>query len=144
VVLDDTLDELRTAAASAFRPIIDAGIRAVMMSHVTFSALGPQPASLEPGAYRLLRSMGFDGVAITDAIGMEAILERWSLPEGAVLALIAGADLVLATPGDKVAAMRDAVVAAVADGRLPEARLDEAVARVLALRGDDPSMMVCR
>jgi beta-N-acetylhexosaminidase len=144
VVLDDTLDELRTAAASAFRPVIDAGIPAVMMSHVTFSALGPRPASMEPGAYRLLRSMGFDGAAITDAIGMEAVLERWSLPEGAVLALIAGADLVLATPGDKVAAMRDAVVAAVADGRLPEARLDEAVARVLALRGDDPSMMVCR
>ena len=144
VVLDDTMDELRTAAASAFRPVIDAGIPAVMMSHVTLPVLGPRPASLEPGAYRLLRAMGFDGAAITDAIGMEAVLERWSLPEGAVLALIAGADLVLATPGDKVAAMRDAVVAAVADGRLPEARLDEAVARVLALRGRDPSMMVCR
>jgi hypothetical protein len=51
---------------------------------------------------------------------------------------------VLATPGDKAAAMRDGVVAAVADGRLPESRLDEAVGRVLALRGEEPRTMVCR
>ncbi len=144
VVFDESLDEVRTAAAAAFRPVIDAGVRAVMMSHVTFSALGHRPASLEPAAYRLLRSFGFQGAAITDAIGMEAILEEWSLPQAAVLALVAGADLVLATPGDRVAAMRDAVVAAVGSGRLLEARLDEAVARVLALRGQDPSVMVCR
>jgi beta-N-acetylhexosaminidase len=144
VVFDQALDEVRTAAESAFRPVIDAGARAVMMSHVTFSALGSRPASLEPGAYRMLRAMDFKGAAITDAIGMEAILEQWSLAEAAVLALIAGADLVLATPGDKVSAMRDAVVAAVADGRLPETRLDEAVARVLSLRGEEASTMVCR
>ena len=99
---------------------------------------------MEPAAYRLLRSLGFNGAAITDAVGMEAILAQWSLPEAAVLALTAGADLVLATPGDKVAAMRDAVVSAVADGRLSEARLDEAVARVLALRSQAPSTMICR
>jgi beta-N-acetylhexosaminidase len=61
-----------------------------------------------------------------------------------VMALKAGADLVLATPGDKAAAMRDAVVKAVADGRLPESRLDEAVGRVLMLQGEDPAAMVCR
>src|SRR5438128_2548582 len=86
-------------------------------------ASDPSPASLEPAAYGLLRSLGFAGVAITDAVGMEAIVEQWSLQEATVLALNAGADLVLATPGDKAAAMRDGVVAAVADGRLPETRL---------------------
>jgi hypothetical protein len=40
--------------------------------------------------------------------------------------------------------MRDAIVAAVADGRLPEARLNEAVRRMVILRGEDPSTMVCR
>jgi len=144
VVSDAPLHDLRATAASGFRPVIDAGARAVMMSHVTFQALGPRPASLEPAAYALLRSLGFAGAAITDALGMEAILQEWSLPDATVLALVAGTDLVLATPGDKVAAMRDAVVAAVADGRLPETRLDEAVARVLALRGQDPATMVCR
>ncbi len=144
VVSDTPLPELRAIATAGFGPVVGAGIGAVMMSHVTYRALGALPASLEPAAYRLLRSLGFGGVAITDAVGMEAIVEQWSLPEAAVLALNAGADLVLATPGDKAAAMRDGVVAAVTDGRLPESRLDEAVGRVLALRGEDPRAMVCR
>jgi beta-N-acetylhexosaminidase len=144
VVSDAPLAELRAAASAGFGPVINAGVAAVMMSHVTYRALGPLPASLEPAAYRLLRSLGFGGVAITDAVGMEAIVEQWSLPEAAVLALNAGADLVLATPGDKAAAMRDGVVAAVADGRLAQSRLDEAVGRVLVLRGEDPRSMVCR
>jgi beta-N-acetylhexosaminidase len=144
VVSDAPLADLRAAATAGFGPVINAGVGAVMMSHVTYRALGPLPASLEPAAYRLLRSLGFGGVAITDAVGMEAIVEQWSLPEAAVPALKAGADLVLATPGDKAAAMRDGVVAAVADGRLAESRLDEAVARVLVLRGEDPRTMVCR
>jgi beta-N-acetylhexosaminidase len=144
VVSDAPLAQVQRDAAAAFRPALDAGVAAVMMSHVTFRALGPRPASLEPAAYRLLRSMGFDGVAVTDAVGMAAITDQWSLPEAAVIALAAGADLVLATPGDRAAAMRDAIVAAVADGRLPEARLDEAVRRVLVLGGVDPGTMVCR
>lgn len=144
VVSDTPLAELRAIATAGFGPVVSAGVAAVMMSHVTYRALGPLPASLEPAAYRMLRSLGFSGVAITDAVGMEAIVEQWSLPDATVLALNAGADLVLATPGDKAAAMRDGVVAAVTGGRLPEARLDEAVGRVLALRGEDPRTMVCR
>lgn len=144
VVSNAPLDDVRATATAGFLPVVEAGVGAVMMSHVTYRALGPSPASLEPAAYRLLRSLGFGGVAITDAVGMEAVTERWSLPAATVLALKAGADLVLATPGDMAAAMRDGVVAAVADGRLPESRLDDAVGRVLALRGEDPATMVCR
>ena len=143
VVSNAPLSDLERMAAAAFRPVIGAGVPAVMMSHVTYSALGTRPASLEPAAYRLLRSMGFDGVAVTDAVGMSAITSEWSLPEAAVQALVAGADIVLATPADRGAAMRDAIVAAVTDGRLPEARLDEAVRRVVTLAGEDPSTMVC-
>jgi len=143
-VLSDTpLSQLERMAGAAFRPVIEAGVPAVMMSHVTYSALGMRPASLEPAAYRMLRSMGFDGVAVTDAVGMSAVTSRWSLPEAAVQALIAGADLVLATPADRATAMRDAIAAAVTDGRLPEARLDQAVRRVVTLSGEDPSTMVC-
>ena len=144
VVSNTPLGDLRAAATAAFGPVVDAGVGAVMMSHVTYRALGPLPASLEPAAYGLLRSLGFGGVAITDAVGMDAIVEQWALPQATVLALKAGADLVLATPGDKAAAMRDGVVAAVTDGRLAESRLNEAVGRVLALRGEDPATMVCR
>lgn len=143
VVFESPLDEVEEAAASGFRPVLEEGVGAVMMSHVTFPSLGPLPASMEPAAYRLLRSLGFDGVALTDAVNMSAIGGQWSLPEATVMVLAAGGDLVLATPGGQALAMRDAVVAAVADGRLPEARLDEAVGRVLELRGEDPATMVC-
>ncbi len=144
VVFDAPRDELVAAAAAGFGPVLDAGAAAVMMSHVSYPALGPLPASVEPAAYDLLRSFGFDGVAMTDAMNMSAIAPRWPLPEATVMALVAGADLVLATPGQEAPAMRDAIVTAVGDGRLPEARLDEAVARVLELRGEDPATMVCR
>jgi beta-N-acetylhexosaminidase len=143
VVFEAPLDEVEKAAASGFRPVLEAGVGAVMMSHVTFPALGPLPASVEPNAYELLRSFGFDGVAVTDALNMSAVSGRWSLSEATVMALAAGGDLVLATPGEQAVAMRDAVVAAVVDGSLPEARLDEAVGRVLTLRGEDPATMVC-
>jgi len=143
VVSDASLNQVRSIAAAGFRPVLDAGAPAVMMSHVVFRALGPLPASLEPSAYRMLRSMGFRGVAVTDAVGMSAITGQWSPAEAAVLALTAGADVVLTTAGNRAAAVRDAIVAAVTDGRLPEARLDEAVGRVVALGGEDPSTMVC-
>ena len=143
VVSGASIDQLRAAAAAGFQPAIEARVPAVMMSHVTYTALGPLPASLEPAAYRLLRSFGFNGVAVTDALGMSAITDRWPIPQAAAMALAAGADLVLVNQGDQARAMRDAIVAAVADGRLPEARLDQAVSRVLALRGQDAATMVC-
>lgn len=142
VVADVTAEQVE-ASAAGFRPLIEAGVPAVMLSHATFPAVGPLPASVEPAAYELLRDHGFDGVAVTDSLGMGAIVQRWSIPDAAVMALVAGADLALANQGDQATAMRDAVVAAVADGRLPEARLDEAVARVLRLQGEDPATMVC-
>ncbi len=143
VVSDASPAQVQAAAAAGFRPVIDAGVPAVMMSHATFRALGDLPASLEPAAYRMLRALGFDGVAVTDAVGMSAIVDRWTLAEAAALAIIAGADMVLATPADRAAAMRDEIVDAVNEGRLPERRLDEAVRRVVRLRGEDPSTMVC-
>ena len=144
VVSGASREEVERLAAAGFGPLVDAGVAAVMMSHVEVPALGPLPASVEPGAYRLLRSLGFEGAALTDAVNMAAVGQRWSLPEAAVLALAAGADLVLATPGEQTRAMRDAVVGAVAAGRLGEDRLDEAVERVLTLQGADPATMVCR
>jgi beta-N-acetylhexosaminidase len=59
------------------------------------------------------------------------------------MALAAGADIVLVNQGVEAAGIRDAVVAAVGAGRLPEPRLDEAVRRALTLRGVDPTTMVC-
>jgi beta-N-acetylhexosaminidase len=142
-VVSDQPREVVEASAKAFLPSLEAGAGAVMVSHVTFSALGPLPASVEPAAYELLRSLGFDGVAMTDSLGMGAIVQRWPIPQAAVVALNAGADVVLVNQGVEAVGIRDAIVAAVADGTLPEARLDEAVGRMLTLRGQDPHSMTC-
>jgi len=143
-VVDVPLGELQAADLQPFADAISNGVPMILMAHVSYAALDPAlPASLDPRAYQLLRDMGFEGVAIPDSLDMGAITTTYSKPEATVLAVTAGADAVLATGGTEARAMRDAVVAAVADGRIPEARLNEAAARVLALKGVDPVPMTC-
>lgn len=144
-LVEATVDELSATDLLPFQRAIDAGAPVVMMNHLQYAALDPDlPASLSPRAYALLRDMGFDGVAITDSVGMGAVNVRWDFPEAAVMAVGAGADAVLATDGGQAVRMRDALVDAVASGRLPEERLAEAAARVTALAGGDPVATGCR
>lgn len=143
-VVDTTVEELRETDLVPFQRAIEAGAPVVMLNHLGYSALGGDlPASLDPAAYSLLREMGFTGVAMTDSLGMGAVNLRWRFPEAAVRSIEAGADLALATDGRQARAMRDALVRAVRNGRLPEERLDEAAARVTALAGGDPVAMTC-
>lgn len=143
-VVDAPLDDLRGTDLRPFQAAIDAGAPVVMLNHLGYTALDPDlPASLSPKAYSLLREMGFEGVAMTDSLGMGAVNLRWDFPEAAVRAIEAGADSALATDGNQAVRMRDALVAAVESGRLPEERLSEAAARVTALAGGDPVAMSC-
>jgi beta-N-acetylhexosaminidase len=143
-VVDATVDELRSTDLLPFQRAIDAGAPVVMLNHLAYRALDAElPASVSPQAYALLRDMGFEGVAMTDSLGMGAINLRWDFPEAAVRAVEAGADAALATDGNQAVRMRDALVAAVGSGRLPEERLSEAAARVTALAGGDPQAMSC-
>lgn len=138
------LDELAATDLLPFQRAVDAGAPVVMLNHLQYAALDPDlPASLSPRAYALLREMGFEGVAMTDSVGMGAVNLRWDFPDAAVQAVAAGADAVLATDGNHAARMRDGLVAAVQGGALPEARLSEAAARVTALAGGDPVAMSC-
>ena len=128
-----------------FRDAIAAGVAAVMTAHLLLPALdGEHPATLSrPVLTGLLRDeLGFVGLIVTDALVMEAIAGRYGVSEAAVLALEAGADLVL-MPGDAEGAI-DAIVAAVHSGRLSLERLQASLERRrLALgrcpAGDAPS-----
>ena len=81
----------------------------------------------------LLRdSLGFQGLVVTDALDMGALVSAYGAGEAAVLALIAGADLLLQPAGAANAV--SAIVRAVEAGRVSEARLDRSVRRVLALK----------
>jgi beta-N-acetylhexosaminidase len=142
--VDVTLDELLVTDLVPFADQIDAGVPVVLTSHVGYSALDPAlPASLNPRTYQLLRDMGFQGVAMTDSLGMGAITTQYLVQDAAVSAMIAGADALLYTDGREAQLLRDSLVRAVQQGRLPESRLDEAAARMLVLKGLDPSLLTC-
>lgn len=143
-VVEASLGELLRTDLVPFAAAVEDGVPVVMLNHLGYRALDPHlPASLSPAAYAALREMGFEGVAMTDSLGMGAVHQRWDFTESVVLAVGAGADAALVTDGSQARAMRDALVAAVRTGDLPEARLSEAAARVTALAGGDPVAMSC-
>lgn len=143
-VVEASLEELETTDLLPFQRAIDAGVPVVMTNHLEYSEFDAGlPASLSPRAYDLLREMGFEGVAITDSLGMGAVHSRWDFPVSSVMAITAGADLALVKDGSRATEVRDAIVAAVASGELPEERLNEAAGRATALAGGDPQALAC-
>jgi beta-N-acetylhexosaminidase len=117
---------VRKRDLAPFRAAVRAGVPCVMVSHAFYRGLGRGRASLDAAAYRLLRSLGFDGVAITDSLNFirAAPVERW-----APRAVRAGADLLLFTHPDYARRAIDALVPLARRGEL-----DEHVARVLRFR----------
>jgi beta-N-acetylhexosaminidase len=138
------LDVLRVTDVRPFRDLVRAGIPVVMMNHIRYTALDRNlPASLSPKAYALLRDLGFQGVAITDSLGMGAVNLTWGFFDSAPMAVAAGADGLLATDGFFAEEMRDGLVDAMAKGKLTESRLSEAAARMVALAGGNPRTAAC-
>lgn len=117
-----------------FRDAIAAGMDGVMTAHITVPSVNggtDRPATLSaPILTGLLREeLGFDGLLFTDAMDMGAIDREYGRDEAAVLAVEAGADILLMPPS--VPGTIDAVVGAVLDGRIPETRIDASVRRIL-------------
>ncbi|HSU15527.1 glycoside hydrolase family 3 N-terminal domain-containing protein [Longimicrobium sp.] len=116
-----------------FRAAVDAGVDSVMTAHVVYPALDADyPATLSPRILGdlLCRELRFDGLVVTDALIMDGLTEDTTEAAAAVRALAAGCDVLL-YPQDADAVIR-ALEAAVADGRLPRARLEAALARIAA------------
>ncbi len=137
-VVEKTVAELRGAELKPFQAAIDGGTPAVMVAHILMKALDPdRPASLSPAVVNdLLRGeMGFGGVVFTDDMTMGAITEHYGVGEACVMAVEAGCDVALVCHGrDNVDEARTALLEAVEAGRISQARLDESVYRVLALK----------
>jgi beta-N-acetylhexosaminidase len=117
---------LRDADLAPYRAAVEAGIPCVMVGHGIYANLGSRRAVLEPAAYRLLRSLGFRGVAITDSLG---VLGSEMAPLWAAEAVRAGADLVLFPKAADAARAVHALVPLARHGEL-----DGHVARVLRFR----------
>ena len=125
-----SLEALEGCDLLPFRAGIDAGADAIMVSHNIVEALDPEyPASLSPAVHTYLRqNMGFEGVILTDDLVMNAITEQYGAGEAAVLAVLAGNDLICAT---EYAVQYQAVLDAVLSGRIDYYTLTDAVLRIL-------------
>jgi beta-N-acetylhexosaminidase len=130
--------QLEATELLPFRAAIQAGVPAIMSTHIVFPALDAVlPATLSATILTdLLRTeMRFDGLIVTDCLEMAAIAETIGTPMGAVAALRAGADMVLVshtleTQREVYRAIRQAVEAEI----LSEERVREAAGRVLAAK----------
>jgi beta-N-acetylhexosaminidase len=136
-IVGATLQRLDTLELVPFHAAIDAGAALVMTAHIALPAVqgdSTTPATLAPKIITgLLRdSLAFRGVAITDSMTMEGVGKGYSTEQSSVLAVQAGADILL-KPSDPHRAV-EAVLAAVERGDISRARIDSSVRRVLALK----------
>ncbi|HLN77589.1 MAG TPA: glycoside hydrolase family 3 N-terminal domain-containing protein [Nocardioidaceae bacterium] len=129
-----TLRQLRASDLVPFRAGVSGGMAAVMVGHIDVRAVDPRmPSSLSRKVVTglLRRDLGFQGLAVTDALNMGAVTNKYSSGEAAVRALNAGEDVLLMPPSPSAA--RDAIVRAVQGGSLSRARLEQAAARQIAV-----------
>lgn len=104
-----------------------------MVGHISFpNIIGDDtPASLSSVIIKglLRKELGYEGIVITDAMNMGAIIQQYSSAEAAVKAIQAGADIVLMPANFREA--YTGVLNAVEEGILTEERLNESVARII-------------
>ncbi len=133
---DKTLEEIEACELIPFQRAIAEGASFLMIGHISLPQITGEdiPASLSHTVIQeLLREkMGYDGIVITDAMNMGAIVQQYSSAKAAVLAVEAGADLIL-MPEDFKAAYAG-ILEAVQNGTLSEERIDESVKRIVGTK----------
>jgi beta-N-acetylhexosaminidase len=138
--ISGSMEDIRRRDLPPFEAAIAAGTWCLMPGHLRVPELtGDLPATLSPAAVTgLLRGgLGFTGTVICDALEMKAASAAFGIPEAAVLAVIAGVDLLCLgrdTDEEMYHAIRAALADAVTSGRLAGSRLEEAADQVAALR----------
>ncbi len=137
--INRSLSELEKIDLAPYQLMINSYHPAMIMStDVIMPAIDPSmPAELSPKAIDgILRgNLGYDGVVITDGLYMAGISQRWTLSQAAVLAIIAGNDLVegpytVSQVADVITALKQALQ----DGQLTMARVDQSVERILLMK----------
>lgn len=141
-IIEDSLDALWEQDLVPFRSAVKAGCATVMVSHVTFSTIDDQyPATLSAKVTQeLLRDeIGFQGVTCTDCMEMGAIRHHYGAEESAILAVLAGQDLVLFShsfndDSSLYPRLYKSLLQAVESERIPMSLVDEANARIKVLK----------
>ncbi|MFE9699584.1 glycoside hydrolase family 3 protein [Streptomyces sp. NPDC006270] len=135
-VINHTRAQWEELDAPPFRAAIRARIDSIMTAHIVVPALDPSedPATLSrPILTGILREeLGYDGVVVTDSLGMEGVRTKYGDDRVPVLALLAGVDQLLNPP--KLSVAWNAVLDAVRSGEISEARIEGSLLRVLRLK----------
>ena len=133
VSTDKTLEELMAEELVPFQSAVDGGVNFVMVGHISApNVTGDNaPATLSKVLITdvLRGQMGYNGIVITDAMNMEAITGFYNSDKAAVLAVTAGADMIL-MPADYNTAYTG-ILNAVNDGTITEERINESVTRIV-------------
>ncbi|MEK4510584.1 glycoside hydrolase family 3 protein [Paenibacillus anaericanus] len=129
---------LREVHLPPFKAAIDQGIESIMTSHIIIQAIDPDlPATLSKKVLTgLLRNdLDFQGIIVTDAMVMEAISKNWGAGEAAVMAINAGADIVMAngSASDQLDTL-NSLFQALQAGKLERSRIDESVERIITYK----------
>ncbi len=126
-----------------FQSAIQQGVDAVMTAHLDVPAIDDETITTFSKTVMtgLLREeWGFEGLIVTDALMMGAIVDRYGNAEVAVRAIEGGADLLM-MPLDAIGAI-ESITQAVTEGRLTRNRLEASVRRILATKAQLPTAPV--
>ncbi len=134
-------ERLESVELAPFRAAIEARVSAIMVAHIAYPALEPQPdlpASLSSNVITglLRQEMGYDGLIVTDALDMDAIDTVYDYSSAVKKAIQAGADLMISAHISLESQMQaiEAVVSVVQSGEISEARINESVRRIISAK----------
>lgn len=134
-VINHDYERLQSVELLPFKKVIDDGIESVMSAHIAFPRISSNPrlpGTLDPFILNriLVDSLNFNGLIVTDGLEMRGISAHYSPGEAVVMALKAGADMMLLSL-DEITAIQE-VERAVERGNITEERIDRSVRKILA------------
>jgi beta-N-acetylhexosaminidase len=139
-VIKASKERMKKVELVPFKAVIDSGVKAIMTGHSIYPAYDDKyPTTLSKKILTgLLRNeLGFDGVIVSDAIGMAAILKKWPLPKACAMAIKAGVDTILLKADDESRSQCFfGIKQAVEKGEISEERLNDAVTHLLKMKYD--------
>ena len=142
-VVNQTRDQIYSIDLAPFKAFIQShdaleNPGMIMPTDVLMPAIDPvYPAELSHTFMTdiLRNEFGYDGVVLTDALYMQGIIQKWSMNTAAIMALNAGNDMLMGPTGaDQMLSMINALKAALQNGTLSKARVDQSVTRIIALK----------
>jgi beta-glucosidase-like glycosyl hydrolase/CubicO group peptidase (beta-lactamase class C family) len=135
--IDHNYERIDNLELVPFRVNIESGLQSIMSAHIAYPNISEnngRPSTLDESVLNriLIDSLQFDGLVVTDGLEMSGITDHYAPGEAVVLALKAGADLMLISP-DELTAI-EGVKDAVEIGRISEERIDQSVRKLLNLK----------